>query len=526
MLVEACLEAEDAKGAERAASILVSQDNSDYVHLISVAKVYLKLGEIEESIRVLTGIVEQMLAGREENELLEIVNEVLTRNPEHVGALRLLVKIHWWQRDMDALRASLERMAEAAQAGELADDERYALTQLVRLVPEEQKFMDRLNQIGGMQEDAAADNFLPTDRFADVPQFEMFPTAGNDAPSTSADHTEQFDWEVVAAEAPKDASASFAELNETLDPSSITFEEFETHRVEPGSVQPTGGRPAESGEQSKRDAMMLQELESVDFYLSQGYIDIAADTLEMLERQFGQHPEIQSRRERLKNGGKPAAAKPEVFEFGGADELLAGKEVIATEVERPFEVVLDPAGRTVAPKDASRMPASPPGAGIDAGLAEIFEEFRIAAEEEQPAEREDFETHYNMGTAYKEMDLLDDAIHEFQTAASLVRAGDGTSRYLQCCTMLGHCFVQKGMPRAAVLWFQKGLDARGHEEEQKALRYELASVFELMGDFEQAHDLFSEVYGVDVGYREVGEKLRQVEAKRNRRSKKRRKTDE
>jgi tetratricopeptide (TPR) repeat protein len=172
------------------------------------------------------------------------------------------------------------------------------------------------------------------------------------------------------------------------------------------------------------------------------------------------------------------------------------------------------------------MPASPPGAGIDAGLAEIFEEFRIAAEEEQPAEREDFETHYNMGTAYKEMDLLDDAIHEFQTAASLVRAGDGTSRYLQCCTMLGHCFVQKGMPRAAVLWFQKGLDARGHEEEQKALRYELASVFELMGDFEQAHDLFSEVYGVDVGYREVGEKLRQVEAKRNRRSKKRRKTDE
>ena len=43
--------------------------------------------------------------------------------------------------------------------------------------------------------------------------------------------------------------------------------------------------------------------------------------------------------------------------------------------------------------------------------------------------REDFETHYNMGTAYKEMDLMDESIQEFQTAASLVKPDDGTSRF-------------------------------------------------------------------------------------------------
>ena len=53
-----------------------------------------------------------MLAGREERELLEIVNQVLDRNPDHVSALRMLVRIHWWQRDMDALRSSLERLAD------------------------------------------------------------------------------------------------------------------------------------------------------------------------------------------------------------------------------------------------------------------------------------------------------------------------------------------------------------------------------------------------------------------------------
>ncbi len=59
-------------------------------------------------------------------------------------------------------------------------------------------------------------------------------------------------------------------------------------------------------------------------------------------------------------------------------------------------------------------PASP-ATGIDAGLAELFEEFRAA--EEDDAGEEDFETHYNMGTAYKEMDLMDEAVQEFQTSA-------------------------------------------------------------------------------------------------------------
>ena len=128
--------------------------------------------------------------------------------------------------------------------------------------------------------------------------------------------------------------------------------------------------------------------------------------------------------------------------------------------------------------------------------------------------REDYETHYNMGTAYKEMDLMDEAIQEFQTAASLVKPADGTSRFLQCCNLLGHCFIQKGMPEAAVLWFKKGLQAPGHsEDEYQALRYELASAYEQLGDLKQAREFYTEVYGVDVSYREVAEKLSQLRQK-------------
>jgi tetratricopeptide (TPR) repeat protein len=157
-------------------------------------------------------------------------------------------------------------------------------------------------------------------------------------------------------------------------------------------------------------------------------------------------------------------------------------------------------------------PATPVASGIDAGLAELFEEFRAA--EEGDTVTEDFETHYNMGTAYKEMDLIDEAIQEFQTAANLVKPADGTSRFLQCCNLLGHCFMQKGMPEAAVIWFKKGLSAPGHsEDEYQALRYELGTAFEQLGDFKQAREFYTQVYGVDVSYREVADKLSQLKGK-------------
>src|SRR6185369_8334944 len=184
MLARAYLEAEDPRGAERATSMLMAQDSTNYPQFLPVTRLYLKAGEIDETIRILSTIIERMLAGREERELLEIVNQVLERNPDHVAALRMLVRIHWWQRDMDALRLSLERLAESAEASELVDEERYALTQLVRLAPDEQRYLDRLNLLGGLQEDTVEDFSAipeePESGETDVPQFETFAVVEDD----------------------------------------------------------------------------------------------------------------------------------------------------------------------------------------------------------------------------------------------------------------------------------------------------------------------------------------------------------
>ena len=517
LLAETYIAAEDPQGAERVTAMLVALDASSYIRLLDVVRLYLKRGEAHEAVRVLAGITEQLLAGREETDLLELVREALVQDPEHIEALRLLVRIHWWQRDMENLRSVLERLAESARASGLVDDERYALTQLVRLIPDE-RYSERLEELGGAQDGKEA-AFISEPSPAEVPSFESFAILGQETEPPAQPIVEEFEWNTVA-EQPAinqptlDASASFADLNEesVLTSPSETESSFAGFDLG-GSFDESLSAPSETAVPAAGNAgaegLIKQELESVDFYITQGYMDIAADTLDLMERQFGSRPEIDSRRAKLKASVHvPAATSvaPETFASNGSEFLTQE----ATITETP---------------SVSVKPLVPPsdGRSIDPGLAEIFEEFRMAAEEEQePSGQEDYETHYNMGTAYKEMDLMDEAIQEFQIAANLTKQGDGTSRYFQCCNMLGHCFVQKGVPRAAVIWFKKGLESPGQaDDEYKALRYELGLAYEQMGDLTRAIEVFTEVFGVDVSYRGVAEKLKELQAQKQLKKKKR-----
>ena len=498
MLAHAYLDAENPQGAERATQTLLKQDPANYTKLLEVARLYLKIGEVDNATRVLAGIVEQLLAGREENDLLTLLNEALAQNPEHIEALRLLVRVYWWQRDMENLRSALERLAEAAQGAGLVEDERYALTQLIRLTSDE-RYSERLLALGGAPDDTGTATTFETEVIPEEPPtfdtFEITTRSGSFGEPEEPAAAVEFEFNSVAENVPMDPSASFADLNEENEASDIL-----------SSSQNVPAGELSADEAARREATLLQELESVDFYITQGYRDIANDTLDLMERQFGAHPDIASRRKQLEqNAAQQGTASSSAFEFAGADQF-------ASEESKP---AIDFGVAAISENGHSSTPVNGDGAGIDAGLAEIFEEFRQAAEEE-PEAREDFETHYNMGTAYKEMDLLDEAIMEFQTAAGLTLPSDGTSRYIQCCNMLGHCFMKKELPRAAVLWFKKGLDAPGQgEEEYKALRYELGAAYEQMGDFSRARDLFTEVYGMDVAYRGVGEKLQDLEQKKS-----------
>ena len=552
MLARAYVDAEDAQRAEAATHELVSRDPSSFMLLFDVARLYLRQGSPDDAARLLDYVAEPALAARQEGALAELLQEVLARNPEQMDAHRLLVRCYSSMHDEAKLRSALERLAEAAEATGAVEDERRALTRLARLAPDDQGNLARLEELGGplFEEGAPGEPRI----HEEPPSFERFmlndePAAGTpSAPPPGAAPPAEFEWNSVSAPAPPppaaDASASFADLNDLTDggggfeapapPPQTGFQEFDF--TSPVAEAPAAAQSA--GPSVER--MLKQELESVEFYIEQGYADIARDTLDMLERQYGRHEEINALRARLAaTEGEPAAQTEDpsaafdssaTFEMGAAfdpspapgppdthvfDAAGFDTPVAFAQPEAPvvFEAPTPAPQPTPQPASNSSQP-KPAGAGIDPGLAAIFDEFREAVEDDDGEEESggDFDTHYQMGLAYREMGLLDQAVEEFQTAAAQAAPGDGTPRFLQCCNMLGHCFMEKGMPRPAALWFKKGLQAPGHtEDEYQAMRYDLGTAYEHMGDQARAIEVLSEVYAIDVSYRGVADRLRELQ---------------
>jgi tetratricopeptide (TPR) repeat protein len=195
-----------------------------------------------------------------------------------------------------------------------------------------------------------------------------------------------------------------------------------------------------------------------------------------------------------------------------AEEAPSGRHAVAEENlfadERQFFNLAEELERELT-EDPAMPPVAPALTGTqdETSLQEIFREFRKGVEQQLSAE--DYETHYNLGIAYKEMGLLDEAIGEFQLASK------APALTVECCSLLGLCFLEKGMPQLAIKWYGKGLAAPGiREPETAGLLYDLGRVYQDTGDTNLAYTTFLEVYGMNTNYRDVVERVRDLEEAR------------
>ena len=116
---------------------------------------------------------------------------------------------------------------------------------------------------------------------------------------------------------------------------------------------------------------------------------------------------------------------------------------------------------------------------------------------------EDADTHYDLGIAYKEMGLLDDAVHEFETALG----GNDRRKEVDCLTMIGLCRMQKGEGAEAVKAFRRALGS-DHltKDAAKAIHYDLAAAYEAAGEQEAALYYFQRVAKADPAFRDAGKR--------------------
>jgi len=111
----------------------------------------------------------------------------------------------------------------------------------------------------------------------------------------------------------------------------------------------------------------------------------------------------------------------------------------------------------------------------------------------------DFQAHYDLGVAFKEMGLLDEAIAELQKA---LRAPEGKLRSSEA---LGVCFVEKGAHVVAESILRRALDlpASG-DQERLGILYWLGRALEEQGKRVEARDLYGRVFAVDIRFKDVG----------------------
>ena len=202
------------------------------------------------------------------------------------------------------------------------------------------------------------------------------------------------------------------------------------------------------------------------------------------------------------HAGRNSAAPPAGSGFA-SDQFLAD---LASEIEHLGTGGLTPSYSTANAEvpvkmiDTSNLSDSGP-------LKEVFDDFR-AELGEMGSDDEDLETHYNLGTAFREMGLLEEAISEFQKVAKANERGRPFRYAMQCCTLLGLAFMEKGQPAIAAIWYERALLTPGVEPESiLALRYDLGIAQESAGEPEAALKSFSKVYAMNIDYRDVAERI-------------------
>ncbi|HEV7645358.1 MAG TPA: tetratricopeptide repeat protein [Pyrinomonadaceae bacterium] len=597
--------------AENTVVDLVEREPANYRKFLDVVGLYLKNKDTVSATRMLSMCSEHLLVAGHGEELKNWVDEILAQNPEQVDALSLLVRLHAWQREDDELKAALIRMAEAAQSNSDVENEKTALAQLVLMAPQEIKFRERLEELGGGGSHITFGQQYQGnyDITAEVPTFEDFEVLAQNEEETSentdfnSENTDSLRSDADTGSSTGSSGFSFVNTNghfgvENFNGNGNGSNGSNGHSItlsENDVVAETGSVKTELDK--SRETHLRQELESVDFYLNEGYQDLAIQTLDLLETQFGSHPEIDTRRRKLAGDTgiglfetSEGIAQYEELETAALESGAYDKELVAAAAPTPAEVEVEVEEISAEISAEETIPEAYQfgnvialDAALDAApdtapnttpntIDEVIEEYAQTADEfapvdefigtvndeviaapevptemlediaafvssdeeleskfdqleelrselgfedSEPAADEDYETHYNLGTAYKEMGLFDDAVEEFQEAVKLTSADDDSRKYLQCCHALGYCFMEKSMPKLAQLWYEKALQSKNLKiEERHALNYDIAMAFEKQGKTREAADTYSEIYAIDVTYRDVRDKLGALQTNR------------
>jgi len=229
-------------------------------------------------------------------------------------------------------------------------------------------------------------------------------------------------------------------------------------------------------------------LSDIDFQLDYGSPEEAKAEITGALEQFPGHPELTSRM---------AKAEDKLLKLGHGTPQPLGEDDFTNSFFDLTDVLgsaMEDSGEGEEMHDATKVVDKVQSVG------ELFDAFRQGVEEQ--VKGDDYDTHYNLGIAYKEMMLIDPAIDEFKKVLR------DPERTLECCSMLSICEQARGNMDEATAWLRKGIEAPGFPPEDSiGLRYDLGDMYLQMGDTAAAMQEFRQVSELDPEYRDVASRL-------------------
>lgn len=279
---------------------------------------------------------------------------------------------------------------------------------------------------------------------------------------------------------------------ETYAPAPEPFE-VEPSGLGPLSVQEFEAAPVAVPEAAPRAQLPPGEVEEIldeaDFYLAQGLLEEARGSIsDALDAHPG-HPILMEKLQEIEDARAAAEAQ--------AAALAAAQATAREEEDESFALAAK-----LAEELETQAPVAQAADVID--VDSVFAQFKKGIE--QQIDASDSDTHYDLGIAYKEMGLLDDAMQAFALAMK------NPSRECIAATMIGLCRLEQGKVDAAIEMFERGLDAPGRTpREEMGLYFELGAAYETKGDLEAALEHFERVRAKDPRFRDVTVRIRALE---------------
>jgi len=141
--------------------------------------------------------------------------------------------------------------------------------------------------------------------------------------------------------------------------------------------------------------------------------------------------------------------------------------------------------------------------GEEADFTDMLEKFKagVAAN----VDEEDFDSHYDLGVAYKEMGLIAEAIAEFQKALR------GATQRIRAYEALGQCFIERNEHDVAITVLGRALREPGMEDEDLiGVLYLLGFASEGSKKPRDAAAYYQRVFAIDIDFRDVSKRLKQM----------------